>query len=251
MGESEGLLERVTSKLTESGLPLELRTARASIGAGFATFESFHYVDPIEHKTREGDVVVRTSISANGGEIPVSLVMECKDSSGKPWVGVYGTARRTRRTDDPSAWATSWQGSIKPALDELLMHGFDSNMREPCNRVLSPMTDSTKNPARGACLQVMSATHSLVNEVVEYSSDNEGREVATPMLGLALIVTTAPLFTCQLARDGSLDVQSVETFSVLCERPRNAGRSTIRVTTEAHLGHYLNTLGAATGRIYD
>ena len=78
----------VVSKLREwldkQGYPLEMRTARAFRDTGFDVFQSHYYSDPESDSQREMDVIaVWPEIT---GQLEISFSIECKFSSGKPWM---------------------------------------------------------------------------------------------------------------------------------------------------------------------
>lgn len=84
--------EAVKKWLVESGYPLEMEVANAFQRAGFSVSQSDFYVDPDTEEPREIDVTaeVRHIVAESDHWSYFVLNVECKKSSGKPWVLFLG-----------------------------------------------------------------------------------------------------------------------------------------------------------------
>jgi len=86
MTEKEDLKTKVTTWLNEQGYPLEMRVASTLQQGGFRVVQSEYYSDPETGDSRELDVVAFKQKKLQNVLFRVSLLIECKRSTSKPWL---------------------------------------------------------------------------------------------------------------------------------------------------------------------
>jgi hypothetical protein len=86
------LLAKTQRWLANNGYPLELETGARLTNAGFQVSHSTYYVDERTRKAREMDVLAEIwTATESTPRVRISLVVECKQSSNKPWI-VFASA---------------------------------------------------------------------------------------------------------------------------------------------------------------
>lgn len=123
--QKDGLQSKIEAWLGKQGYPLEMRTAQAFITRQFDTRQSEFYVDFDSGETRETDVVAHKDISLAGVLVRLSVVVECKAATDKPWI-LFSTGKdqltgSTRVFQRPAS-----QAGIK-ALEVLMAHASVCN----------------------------------------------------------------------------------------------------------------------------
>lgn len=80
------LQSKIEGWLSKQGYPLEMQTAQAFITRQFDTRQSEFYIDHDSGETRETDVVAKKDIVIQKLTLRLSVVLECKAATDKPWV---------------------------------------------------------------------------------------------------------------------------------------------------------------------
>lgn len=188
---------KVLAWLRKGGVPLEYEVARLFRGAGFRAEQGRNYVDAIEGKTREIDVVA-TLLITTAPNTHLLAVIECKSATNKPWVIL------TTETM-PEPWVPIATGDIVedckrvPAvLDRLPLgrpHGYSV-----IEALIGP--DDKKDRAHDALEQV-------VSEAVGLVAAETGSAIAIP------VVATAPeLFRLTIDGAGNEDLSAVDWYRI-------------------------------------
>lgn len=86
MDDTTGLQSKIESWLSSQGYPLEMRTAQVFMARQFDTRQSEYYMDFDSGETRETDVVVSRDANIANVMVRLSLVIECKAATDKPWI---------------------------------------------------------------------------------------------------------------------------------------------------------------------
>lgn len=212
----DGTEEYVRTWLEKSGRALEMRVARTIRKIGDAVVvPSYSYVDVVTGQSREGDVLAKfewTSVESVGCSITAAI--ECKSSRKHPWVAFYSDSLFPPR-EDLRDWATFAHGPFNGVTQQLPGRWIG---REPFTRddvathVVAARSDDgadEKNPAGDAIRQVLSAASAIRAQYI----DNQVRE-RVGLVCIPVIVTEAPLLTCQLSEDGEIALEKVRQFDV-------------------------------------
>jgi Holliday junction resolvase len=86
MAEEDPFKAKITAWLNEQGYPLEMRVASALQQRGYRVVQSEYFFDPESGDSREIDVVAFKQKKTNGVLFRISLLIECKRSTDKPWI---------------------------------------------------------------------------------------------------------------------------------------------------------------------
>lgn len=86
MDNTDVLKGKITCWLNEQGYPLEMRIAATLQGQGFRVIQSEYFADPESGDAREIDVVALKQEDINNVLFRISLLIECKRSTDKPWL---------------------------------------------------------------------------------------------------------------------------------------------------------------------
>jgi hypothetical protein len=89
--------KRISVWLNEQGYPLEMRVASILQQQGFRVVQSDYFIDPETGDYRELDVVAFQQKMIENVLFRMSLLVECKRSTDKPWL--LFTSERTRLAD--------------------------------------------------------------------------------------------------------------------------------------------------------
>lgn len=195
------LLEKVSSWVEKTGLPLELEAKAAFKQAKFQVTHSALYVDPESEKGREIDVIAyhRDPI----GLIQKYFVVECK-SGGNPWVVLTDSATYPY----PINYSL---GLVSPRV----IPSLDSGWNQPRHRLGECVSDFHRagyavkqafsgqdDAAYSTAISVLKASHAVVSE---QTSQTQRLKLVFPV-----IVVDAPIFECRLDDEGKLKFRQVE-----------------------------------------
>lgn len=232
MGDDLG--QQLTTWVETSGRALELRTAR--LFAGHPSMkqlnQSWPYEDPATKQEREGDVLaVLGYVNAGNLVVSIDLAIECKAAKDHPWVAFYDD----RRMDPEMSrlWmldAGDWGGEIPHLTEHLRTAGATATDRVATHAV-SALGKDGKNFARDAALQAMSFAKSRTKPV-RYTTDPKDATLAKAVL--PIVVTQAPLFTCELSPEGDVLLEQADRYDVWVHTARE-GRRRVFVRTEESL----------------
>lgn len=238
MEKAKTLSNKVVDWVETSGRALELRAARILAQHGATVTTSFPYVDVSPpNAQREGDVLADFPyVGFNASRCLLRLVVECKNTSDKPWVGFYG---ETQGPSEPSLDSIavfahgSHVGIVEPAKDWIGNSPFDA---PAASHIVTALGKDEQNPANNAVRQALSAAHSVKQSYVKtpYDSVSNG---ARGWIILAGVVTTSPLFTCRLGEEGSIEVDQVDRIDVWGHGP-DGKPYRVFVLTEGELGAF-------------
>lgn len=238
---SKPLEQTVQEWLEESGAALELRVARAIQTAGLPVTDTFFYIDSAEAKPREGDLSTVISIRESGEEFKLLVVVECKNSPGTTWVGIRPTSsggKNQRELADWTAFGTLSGPASDAAMGYLLNRGVVDTVA-PCVRLVEP--NRKNDPAYDALRQVMASTIGRHKQVSDDEPDHPGHlGIVDDTVALAVVVTTANLFTAELDGDSQLAVERTDRLEVL--NPVDWPRRPIIVMNESAFNELVGTL---------
>lgn len=230
----DDLGQRLADWVDTSGRALELRTVRlfGQHPSNKQLNQSWPYEDPTTKQEREGDVLaVLGYVNAENLAVSIDLAIECKAAKDHPWVAFYDDWRMN--TELSRLWvldAGDWGGELAPLIEHLRTSGATATDRVATHAV-SALGKDGKNFARDATLQAMSFARSRA-ELVRYTTDPKDATLAKAVL--PIVVTQAPLFTCELSPDGDVLLEPVDRLDVWVQTPRE-GRRRLFVRTEESL----------------
>lgn len=152
-----------------------------------------------------------------------------KKGESKPWAAFYADEQDPQNDAGMARMLDHWvvfaygpyNGITEPLAGLWIGHPLFTSVN-PATHVVSAFGGD--NTANGALCQVLSATHSIRQTHLQHQKSG--------LVCLAAVVTTAPLFACRLAGDGSIIVEQVEEFDVWGIDPAG-GRQRVYVRTES------------------
>lgn len=228
---SDNLDDTVRAALRKSGAALELRVARAFQYSGFDVAESFRYTDPIEQKLREGDLAVHR-LAPNAKDPSFTVVIECKDSPESAWVAIRSSKRTQRSHWAPHDWFALYPKDARAEGVSVALGERFLTEDAPATRIVSPLAGN--NPAADATRQALSACLAFTRSLPSGTHDKGNRSIPLATHAIAVVVTTATLYTCSLNAAGNdLDIQQVDRIDVLTEHGNDSLRPVLVMNERA------------------
>lgn len=206
---STGLEKAVLAWIETSGRALEMRVARSFRKTYEGTvLQSEPYEDVITDKGRECDVAVEYRLQTHWGELlDVTLAIECKHVSDKPWIGFAETGPRPWM--DLSLW--SERDDVSEDAREALTSSFKG--RSPfwidqfASHIVTGLANGERNTAEDAVRQAQSAAEGITNRRLKFG----GR---SPYVTFPMVVTTADMFICALNENDEVELSRTDRLSV-------------------------------------
>lgn len=206
---------RLAEWLESSGRALELRTARECrrYTANLVT-QSSTYDDLLSEKQREGDVLAVYSWPHQDRTLALKVAIECKSSAEKPWVAFYDG--RDFKPKKPSDWfTTSMDLGSEPDLDGLVEEWLmnpDLSTARLATHAVSAFGKDSQNLVNEAARQVFSFARYLAKQRTVYAWDGSGN--ASRAVVVPVVVTSAPLYACELDASGGVGIEAVDGFDM-------------------------------------
>lgn len=239
---NDDLQAKLEQWLETSGRALELRTARMFRGQPSARIimQSMAYEDVNTKQQREGDVLAVYHWIATELAVAVEVATECKSAKANPWVAFYDD--RHWVPDKLQYWCLTagewpsdylerfvgaWHKSATLATDRVATHA------------VSALGKDSNNQCQDAARQALSFATARGQAPTRYSGDPE--ELTCVKAVLPVVVTAAPLFTCELANDGEVVLTPVERFDMWIH-PATYERRRVYVRSEAGLKEMADAL---------
>ncbi len=197
------------------------------------------HTDPITGKQRETDVTVHRNTRKSPAPSYVAVV-ECKHTSaGKAWVAIRGLDVTTRSRNDAQRWFavpapdSDHQEAIAVGTSEEFL-----SWDPPATRVIT--TDSKpnkKNAAADAARQAVNACLGYLSSLALFWPKDDptvrGSLRFNIHFGIAVVITTAPLFTAYLDDTSQIQAQQVNRFEVLIDNGDGVMRPVLVMNEEA------------------
>jgi hypothetical protein len=224
-----------------SGFPLEVRTADAFRQAGFTTFSSMVYDDPITGDVGEIDLIAY-DVAAFGGEANFQLtyVVECKSSARIPWLLFR----------NPSGGATAPPVVRRNSL--LTSHGTEALLRghapswherlrltSELQGVAYRVRDAKENldvPYKAVSGAIRAARAQIASTEQEYVLAKDNRLSISFEIVRPVVVVGAPLFFCDFGPTGQFTLTETERGTVLATSHTRAHPRSVLVDVVAHVG---------------
>jgi hypothetical protein len=248
MGQHE-LLIRLSAWVENSGRALELRTARTFRGGPSLRQlnQSVAYEDGVTKQQREGDVLAVLRYLVDQLAVSIDLAVECKAAKDYPWVAFYDEQRVVPeigelwflpagdwRADALADLASEWREAPALSTDRVATHA------------VSAFGKDGKNFAHDAAQQAMSFARARAAVNYRYVGDPDNLTLAKAVV--PVVVTQAPLFTCELTSDGQVLLSPAERFDVWLHSSRE-GRRRVYVRSETAVAHMADDLSAICQRL--
>lgn len=234
------LREKVLSWLKEQGYPLEMRVASLfRQHSHLDTRQSWHYIDLETTTSREIDVVVTGSEPY--GYFAVHFAVECKAST-KPWV-LFTSKHTTANFNRLSAFAIASRDAravLGSAFTEL--DGSASTLKklpwfwehDAVGYALAQAFDGKSDTPYAATLSAVKAAWSCA---VNSPQHNQAPRFT---LCFPIVVTTSPLFNCQLGEDGGVNLVEIDSgFLFFQQRIHGLTPTRIAIVSAAGLTAYV------------
>lgn len=229
------LQAKLAQWLETSGRALELRTARMFQGQPSARRidQSVPYEDVISKQQREGDVLAVYHWITTELAVAVETAVECKSGKANPWVAFYDD--RHFIPDDARLWFLT-AGEWPTDYLERLVGAWHMSATLVTDRVathaVSAFGKDSNNHCEDAAKQALSFARARSTGPTRYQGDPE--ELTCLSAVLPVVVTQAPLFSCELATDGEVVLTPVDRFDMWVHLGRYERRR-VYVRSEAGL----------------
>jgi len=230
--------QSVRDWLTKTGFPLEMSAANAFRSAGFEVTQSSTYLDPqIDDKSRDIDILATDPDVF--GPISIHVVVECK-ATPKPWV-VLTSPDAYENYNAMRLFALMSNNALEALLSRWRagrgLTGFQHiapylTVRRNGEYGFRQAHSGEKDPAYGATIDVLKAGHSLIRAAQQ-------NKYETLTIVFPVIVVETPIFECQLADTGQLQLIEVQESGFLFSTyaPELIG-SRVRVVRETGLAEF-------------
>jgi hypothetical protein len=235
--------------LRKEGFPLEVKVGKLCRAEGWLTFHSFAYSDPTESKLRECDIYASKFARASGsGTMSVDLAIECKRSTGKPWV-VFGEPTRSHDWLIPSMLAP---GRV-PDAAFVFLAGREPDPLDflrPKEWVGFNIVKSHTSSKDGDPSNAHSALRATINAAEAFAAKNEQEFddhpnwPPHPSIVLPVLVVGAPLLLYTVADDGTEQLEPIAVAKVVAPQRRFETRTLITVVSEEAFPGWLDEVTA-------
>lgn len=221
--------EFVVKWLESSGTALELRTAQTFLRSTRFVEHSHHYT--VAEGTREIDVVaryIRDAPTKDSIAFQVVLVTECKSLSD-PWV-LYPRDRHVL-TGDETLFGLYVTKQSKPFGKIIMPSGYHKAplFKAQWTHYAISDTGSKRETSYGALNQAWSAVAGI-NASTRVDQTQSSITVYVP-----IVVTTAPLFTVELLRDGQPEIKEIDRALIVTSMNSKRDRRPVWVLNESAL----------------
>lgn len=244
------LHERLLDWLETSGRALELRTARLFRGTSNVVFanQSVSYVDVTSKQEREGDVHAVFRWLSPTNVVTLQLAIECKGGKDVPWVAFYDDLRLVPQ--QMFLWgmtAGEWSADRRDDFMDTWFESPDLAVDRVATHTVSTFGKEGNNQAANAVRQALSFARARVKSgPFHFEGDPELLPIS---IVLPVVVTQAPLFTCELNAGGEVLLQPVEGFDVWMWGDPGVRRR-VYVRTEEGLSRFAQSLDQFVGRMH-
>lgn len=253
------LVDKVRSWAEKEGFPLEMRLRKRVSDAGLSWAQPA-FLDVTTDKYRAGaDIAAHKSSVGSGpggGQLRVYAfaVIECKRGGNKPWVAFlhphsgHGINMVQQLTSVPQDRATVKQLTHPPRRKELQARLLRNGTLIAPSRVAYAVSEFKGARDRSlpydAIRQVIDGSIGLMTEHKRFWSEPRHRN-ETAFAAANFVVTTSPLFTCDLDERGEVVVEQVNDFVYVDYRGHGQSQRMhyVRVATEAFFTERLPAIG--------
>ena len=250
------LQSKIEAWLNKQGYPLEMQTAQAFISRQFDTRQSEFYIDCDSGETRETDVVARKDIVIQNLMLRLSIVIECKAATDKPWI-LFSTGKDQL----PDATRVFQRPASRAGMKALQVLMRNASV---CNAPLFAMDANSgyglvqalrdENPDRSdvAYRALVSVTHAACSMALGSDRiDQQAKRIVGVNAKYAhvlfpTLVIGGPLWRCTLNKGDTakVEVKQIESGVLAWKNPIFGHAHTlIHVVTKKHLDAYAD--GAA------
>lgn len=214
---TEELIRKVKGWLDSQGYPLEMRVAQCFQNAGFRVSSSEYYLDPDEKKPREIDVIASLEETIAGKTFQLVFTVECKVSTGSPWVCFQGNPEQQR---DSSIGFIARLATIQ---GKDLLTEVSCNPDITTNRLLElpekhayGVTNALRNKIDLPYQAIEGARKAANALIADYDKiQAPPNPIHTICIAFPLVVADTPIFNCALGQDGSIELKEVPSHTIL------------------------------------
>lgn len=219
MKNTDDLNNKIIKWLNEQGYPLEMRIAASLQQKGFRVFQSDYFFDPESGDSREIDVVAFEQKRIDNVLFRVTLLIECKLSTDKPWL--LFTSENTHLAN-PARVAQRAANSLGTRYlheicnnDKVQKLSIFALPKRPAYGVTQALTQG-KDVCYSAVTSVSKAALSTVAELDE-SRRQQPENICSIIL--PVVVMEGQLFEVFLEGKSDIAVNSIESGTLLWRNP--------------------------------
>ena len=179
--------------------------------------------------------------------VSLEVAAECKAGADHPWVAFYDN--REFVPGGATAWLQlggNWPKESQAGLAKAWLKRTDLFTDRLATHAVSALGKDSRNSVREAAQQALSFARARVATPLRYGGDPEDK-IAVAAIA-PVVVTQAPLFTCELLADGEVSLRRVERFDMFLVRNRYE-HARVYVRSEAALPAMAEALGRVRGDI--
>lgn len=209
------LKTKIEEWLEKQGYPLEMRVASIFGRHGFRVIQSDYYTDPRTNAQREIDIYAAMQRSFRTTFIRLAVFAECKSSTSKPWIVFVSSettlADRARVVQRSSTiLGHEWLQSIASRKDVCNLSIFQLPTK-PGYGVTAAFSDGTDVPYAALVGAATAAD-------AEAQSYDKGSQRLFFSVHFPIVITEAPLFTCELDPNNNTPILREVDHAVLAWR---------------------------------
>lgn len=257
---TEELTNKIAKWLSDQGYPLEMRVASAAQEKGFRVVQSEYFNDPETGDSRELDVLAYKQKRISGVLIRVSLLIECKRSSDKPWV-LFTSNKSLANPAKVVQRAANGLGRnflIKACQNENVQNLPIFYIPErPAYGVTQAFTTG-KDICYSSVMSVSKAAFSSVYEIdSRKEEEKKGNKLFRRVENICsivfpVVVVDGALYEAYLDEEANVSVEEAESGTLLWRNSLVGMPHTIvNVVTESALARFLDDAISSIDRIFD
>ena len=252
MKNTDELKNKIIKWLNEQGYPLEMRISASLQQKGFRVVQSEYFIDPESGDYREIDVVALVQKEIDDVLFRVTLLIECKLSTDKPWL--LFTSKETRLAN-PACVAQRAANSLGTRYlyeicnnDHVQKLSIFSLPERPAYGVTQALTQG-KDVCYSAATSVSKATFSTVAELDEKRRQQDENICS---IILPVVVIEGQLFEVFLENRSDVVVNNIDNGTLLWRNPVLGMPHTIlNIVTATAFDRFADEVLASTCRLFE
>lgn len=220
MAEDSSVTKKIKSWLDEQGYPLEMQVAAIAQRAGFRVIQSEYFEDPDTREFRELDVVAHVQKIVGDVVVRLSLLIECKRSTDKPWllftsdrVTLGGVARVAQRAGNDLGRSLLLRLALKDSVQNLPIFGIPTRSSYGVTQAFTTGKDVCY-AAVTSVSKAASAFATAESDTVRRGFLDRGPRFLCSFL-FPIVVVDGLLFEVYLDREGAVAVEAADKGTLL------------------------------------
>lgn len=254
MAHEDDFKEKIVTWLNVQGYPLEMRIASSLQKNGFRVVQSEYFSDPETGDSRELDVVAFKQKEINGVLFRMSLLIECKRSTDKPWIlftsdktGLANPARVAQRAANSLGRNYLLEVCQQEEVQRLSIFSLPER---PAYGVTQAFTTG-----KDVCYSaVTSVSKAALATIAELDGRKEKMKYIKNICSILfpVVVVEGKLFEAFLDKDVDVVVKDIETGTLLWRNPVvGMPHTIINIVSESFFERFLDSILASFESLFE